>query len=137
MSYCRWSSNGMKCDVYVYEDVSGGFTCHVAARKIVNLHEAPHCPSLWDYQSCKDGKTSDEDMADFMAKYRAWMTWLDTNAIRENIELEYDGETFNTDTATDMGNQLKMLQNMGYQVPDYAIESLWEEGKENGEQEEI
>jgi hypothetical protein len=137
MSYCRWSSDGNKCDVYVYEDVSGGFTCHVASRKIMNLDEAPHVPSLFDYDSCRNGKTSDEDMEDFMVKYRAWMEWLQTKAVRKNIGLEYDGKTFNVETATEMGNSLKMLQNMGYQVPDYAIESLWEEGKENGEQGEI
>jgi hypothetical protein len=43
MSYCRWSSDGMKCDVYVYEDVSGGFTYMFTLRKIINLHEAPYC----------------------------------------------------------------------------------------------
>lgn len=29
MSYCRWSSDNFKCDVYVYADVSGGWTTHV------------------------------------------------------------------------------------------------------------
>lgn len=137
MSYCRWSSDGHKCDVYVYEDVSGGFTCHVAARKIVNLSEAPHCPSLWDYQSCKDGKTSEEDMSDFLTKHRAWMEWLDTKAIREDIGLEFDGETFNTESATSMANELVMLRDMGYSVPQYVIADLYEEGLENGEQVEI
>jgi hypothetical protein len=127
----------MKCDVYVYEDVCGGYTCHVASRKIVNLHESPGQPSLWDYESCRNGKTSEEDTKDFMVKHRAWHEWLETKAIRDNIGLEYDGKTFNVETATEMGNSLKMLQNMGYQVPDYAIETLWEEGKENGEQGEI
>jgi hypothetical protein len=137
MSYCRWSSDGFKCDVYVYEDVYGGYTCHVASRKIVNAHEAPHCPTLYDYDSFNEGKTSDEDMDDFMSKHRAYMEWLKTGAVREDIGLEYDGKTFNVETATEMGNSLKMMKDMGYQVPDYAIESLWEEGKEKGEQGEL
>jgi hypothetical protein len=139
MSYCRWSSDGHKCDVYVYEDVSGGFTCHVASRKIVNLDEAPHVPSLFDYESFQrpEGKITEEDMKDFMVKHRAWMKWLQDGAIHENIGLEFDGKTFNVETATEMGNSLKMMKEMGYQVPDYAIESLWEEGKENGEQGEL
>ena len=30
-----------------------------------------------------------------------------------------------------------MLKEMGYQVPQYAIDALYEEGKENGEQAEL
>jgi hypothetical protein len=35
MSYCRWSSNDFQCDVYVYEDVAGGWTTHVACNRVV------------------------------------------------------------------------------------------------------
>lgn len=33
MSYCRWSSMNWMCDVYVYEDVDGGWATHVAGRR--------------------------------------------------------------------------------------------------------
>ena len=33
MSYCRFSSDDYGCDAYVYEDVSGGFTIHLAGRR--------------------------------------------------------------------------------------------------------
>jgi hypothetical protein len=33
MAYCRFSTDCFRCDVYAYEDVSGGWTIHVAARK--------------------------------------------------------------------------------------------------------
>ena len=134
MSYCRFSSDRYGCDVYVYEDVHGGYTCHVAARKIVNLHEAPHCPDLIDYPRDEEGKITEEALADFMVKHRAYMDWLKDSAIREEIGLEFDGQTFNVETATSMGNELQLLKNMGYNVPQYVIETLWEEGKENGEQ---
>ena len=78
MSYCRWSSDGFKSDVYVYADVAGGFTCHVT-----------------------------------------------------------DGKTFNVSTAMTMANELTVLRNMGYHVPQYAIDALYEEGKGNGEQAQI
>lgn len=26
MSYCRWSTDDFKCDLYIYEDVAGGWT---------------------------------------------------------------------------------------------------------------
>jgi hypothetical protein len=136
MSYCRWSSDGFGCDVYVYEG-QYGYVCHVAARKIINLHEAPHVPSFFDYPETPDGKTSDESIKDFMTKHRAFSDWLDKSAIRENIGLEFDGETITTDSATSMANELVLLKQMGYQVPQYAIDALYEEGLENGEQAEI
>ena len=127
----------MKCDVYVYEDVMGGFTCHVAARKIVNLDEAPDCPSLLDYPRGVNGEITDESLADFSVKHRAWSAWVRDSAVRENIGLEFDGKSFNVETATSMANELVMLKEMGYQVPQYAIDSLYEEGLENGEQAEL
>lgn len=129
MSYCRWSSDGHNCDVYVYES-EHGYVCHVAARKIINLHEAPHVPSFFDYNTPLDGKISDSDIQDFIIKNRAWMEWLDKSAIRENIGLEHDGETFSSDEPGDMAEILIMLKQMGYQVPQYAIDSLLEEQSE-------
>jgi len=137
MSYCRWSSDGMKCDVYVYQDYHGDYVCHVAGRKIVNLDEAPHCPSLLDYPRGEDNKITDEATQDFMVKHRAWNEWLEESAIHEDIGLEFDGKTFSHDSATSMANDLYILKQMGYQVPQYAIDALYEEGKENGEQAEL
>ena len=137
MSYCRWSSDGMKCDVYVYEHYTDGYVCHIASRKIVNLHEAPHCPSWFDYPTDEDSRLSDESIQDFMVKHRAWMDWLHHHATREDIGLEFDGKTFSHDSATSMANDLYILKQMGYQVPQYAIDALYEEGKENGEQAEL
>ena len=137
MSYCRWSSDGMKCDVYVYEHYSDGYVCHVAARKIVNLDEAPHVPSFFDYTTDEDGRLTDESIQDYMVKHRAWNEWLKESAIRKDIGLEFDGKTFSHDSATTMANDLYILKQMGYQVPQYAIDALYEEGKENGEQAEL
>jgi len=127
----------MKCDVYVYEHYLDGYVCHVAARKIVNLDDAPDCPSWFDFPTDKDGRLSDESIKDYMVKHRAWMEWLDESAVHEDIGLEFDGKTFSTESATSMANELVMLKNMGYQVPQYAIDSLYEEGLENGEQAEL
>ena len=130
MSYCRWSSDGMMCDVYVYADVSGGYTCHVAGRMIVNIDEAPECPSLLDFPRGEDGKITDEAINQFMVKNRAWSNWVREKAVRENIGLEYDGKSFNVETPGDMAETLIMLKEMGYQVPQYAIDSLNEEQEE-------
>lgn len=134
MSYCRWSSDNFGCDVYVYEDVSGGFTCHVASRKITNLDEAPEQNvELFGLSE----KEFNENLEPWLKNHRAFNEWLEQKAIREDIGLEFDGKSFNVDTATDMANQLEMLRDMGYKVPQYAIDSLYEEGKENGEQVEL
>lgn len=34
MSYCRWSSMDYQCDLYIYDDVDGGLTVHVAAGRL-------------------------------------------------------------------------------------------------------
>ena len=137
MSYCRWSSDGMKCDVYVYEHYADGYTCHVAGRRIVNLDESPGCPSFFDYPTDEQGRLSDASIEDYMVKHRAWNDWLHNKAIHEDIGLEFDGKTFNTESATSMANELVALKEMGYQVPQYAIDALYEEGLENGEQSEL
>jgi len=35
MSYCRWSSDNWQCDLYCYDDISGGITTHVAGYRCV------------------------------------------------------------------------------------------------------
>lgn len=30
MTYCRWSDDSFRCDLYCYQDTSGGWTTHVA-----------------------------------------------------------------------------------------------------------
>jgi hypothetical protein len=31
LSYCRWSSDNFRCELYCYQDTCGGWTTHVAA----------------------------------------------------------------------------------------------------------
>jgi hypothetical protein len=132
MSYCRWSSDAYGCDVYVYEDVSGGYTCHVAGRRIINRHEAPDCPSILDFPRDKDGKIDDESLSMFMRSHTAYMEWLREKAIREPIGLEHDGKSFNVETPGMMAAHLYELKELGYAVPDYVIQALWEEENEAG-----
>ena len=33
MSYCRWSSDDFRCDLYIYESAAG-FVIHVAANRV-------------------------------------------------------------------------------------------------------
>jgi hypothetical protein len=120
----------MKCDVYVYEHYCDGYVCHVASRKIVNLDDAPECPSWFDFPTDENGRLSDESIQNYLVKHRAWNEWLDKSAIREDIGLEHDGKTFSCDEPGEMAETLMLLKGAGYQVPQYAIDALYEEQSE-------
>lgn len=120
MSYCRWSSDGS--DVYVYEDVNGGWTTHIAGRRRLNLDTLPEDPLTYEAIS-KMG----QDWADNYKKYHAI---LDTLPF-EDIVLPHAGESFNDLTALDCAVRLEQLRDLGYYVPQYAIEALRDEPEED------
>lgn len=119
MSYCRFSSNCHQSDVYVYSDVCGGFTTHVASRRRVPLKPVPVPP----------------DGADPKATVAYWMAcsaWVDEvgNWMWQNIPHEAAGEQFNDDTAKECADRLRRLQADGIKVPQYAIDELDAEAAE-------
>lgn len=112
MSYCRWSSDDYQCDVYCYEDVSGGFTTMVANnRPVLNIELLPVVP-------CDDAHKEA-----WIARYNAVNAWVD-GAERRKIGLPHDGENFHDPDAESAANRLQMLKDMGYNVPQYAIDAL-------------
>ena len=113
MSYCRWSSNNWDCDLYCYQDVAGGYTTHVAENRVVG--PIPQMPKY---------ATVGFD-AWFMA-YKAQMDWLKT-AKHEHIGLPHDGQTFNDPTAAALLERVLALCDIGYHVPDAAIEFIRED----------
>lgn len=149
MSYCRWSSDFGECDVYVYEDVAGGWTIHVAGRKL--KHRVPdEIRALFDIP---------RDAADYGAKYvaamdaeRKWRESLPcveypckysnpdgtvtpgvyrTPADSEFIDLDTispeAGKSFSADTPGECAYLLEVLRERGFRVPQYAIDALREE----------
>ena len=104
MSYCRLSSDDFKCDVYVYANVSGYWTIHVAGRKLVGDEERPS----------GFGKEHFE--------------WADRNY--EKIELPCAQESFDATTPLECAEWLLALQDIGYSVPEYAIDGLIEDHKD-------
>ena len=111
MSYCRFSSEGFQCDVYVYESNDGWIT-HVAARR-----RATRAPELdWSTQAlCEQTQ----------AAQRAFLD--DPNNTPLPIGLSDDGMMFCDPTPAACAAQLIRLKTMGYQVPQYAIDDLLEE----------
>lgn len=116
MSYCRWSSDDFQCDVYVYADVSSGWTTHVAVnRPVIDRSVLP--PII------------EEDPLSWHRRMEAVSKQLKT-AERKTIGLPYDGKMFNDETPGEAAETLMMLRTAGYNVPQYAIDALRAEQKE-------
>lgn len=143
MSYCRWSSDNFRSDVHVYENVSGYWTTHVAERRrlIPPIPEFPHrwMPSFGGeysrherrvvYRSCVARICA----AMFFTIVAGWNRLHDATLriipLRP-LNLPHDGETFNDPSPEECAKTLILLRNLGYHVPQYAIEALRTEAKE-------
>lgn len=120
MSYCRFSSDNFRSDVYVYySDL--GYTCHVASRKISNIDE---CPEISIALSLEDNQK-------FIERYRLRQEWMENYATRIPIEHELAGTTFTTDTSDEMVEELIYLREQGFHVPQNAIDMLTLLGEKN------
>jgi hypothetical protein len=69
-------------------------------------------------------------MAEYMAAHRAQMAFLDT-CERAPIGLPHDGESFSDDDAESCADRLESLRSLGYNVPQYAIDTLRQEQNED------
>ena len=114
MSYCRWSSLNWMCDVYCYEDVSGGWTTHVATNRRVR----EPVPGEVDFST-----STLEEWAD---AHNRTMDDLE-NISLEPIGLAYDGDTFNDPTLESFRDRLFMLREAKYIIPDCVFEEIREE----------
>jgi len=102
MSYCRWSSDNWRCDLYCYEDVNGGITTHVACKSV--------------------------SIDEWTKAHKKQMEFLHT-AKSEKIGLSYDGETFNDPDYESFLKRLLHLREVGYNFPDWVIEEVEEDIK--------
>lgn len=128
MSYCRWSSCNGYCDVYVYADVHGGWTTHVAARR--------HPPGAPDdgLSVFIDPEWKGQDNEAIAAEYRrrrdVWAAWTEEN---EPVQIDHPlaGTSHNHETPGDCAGFLQLLKDGGFQVPQYAIDALLAEEAED------
>jgi hypothetical protein len=107
VSYCRFGSDGGKSDVYVWHDCAGGWRIMVAECKIVGRRKRPKkCPVL--------GQNWD---------------------ITKKIGLPHDGGYFSCRTRKATEKKLLELREIGYHVPEDALQRLRAEmgkGAEHG-----
>lgn len=118
MSYCRFSSDDFKSDVYCYESVHGYFTTHVAGNRIVG--DIPPLPAFPMDESGNEA---------WFQAYKAQNDFI-SKAEREQIALPYAGECFDDADLQSMLDRLLMLQSIGYYVPESALLAIREELKE-------
>lgn len=119
MSYCRWSSDNWRSDVYTYAHVDGTWTTHVASRK--RIGELPEHPG-WD-------EPIDND---WLRRAKAHSDAVSASELVP-IGLPHDGKTFKDAGPLECAATLIMLRATGYHVPSYAIEELEAEAKEDAE----
>lgn len=128
MSYCRWSSMNWMCDIYAYEDVSGGWTTHVSGRRYVRAPVSDE----WAMEALIKKEIGPEE---FAKAHRATMEDLEAIPL-EPIGLAHDGESFNDPDLESFRDRLAMLREAGYKLPDYVFEAIAEEIAERDDDEE-
>lgn len=140
MSYCRWSSMNWMCDVYVYQDVGGGWTTHVAGRRRVvpPVPDIPMSLALHRWSGCywdRKSRTIIYPLRWRGVAYRAWSRlctfWhnrIHMGSLRliplRTLGLPHDGESFNDASPADCADRLEQLRKLGYKVPQHAIDAL-------------
>lgn len=119
MSYCRWSCLNGYCDVYVYEDVHGGWTTHVAARR----RPAGAVADEFGLIMASGGDAEHPAMKLYMEQHRLAMEWAENN---EPIALAHEeaGSSFNHGTPGECADNLERLRREGFIVPQWAIDDL-------------
>jgi hypothetical protein len=121
MSYCRWSSDDFACDLYAYESVGDTWVIHVAGNRVVgDIPKLPPFPTA--------GITGKDDpwIASYHLAAKAQHEFLET-AEREFIDLPFAGESLHCDTLQEFKEKMLMLREIGYNFPDYVLETIEEE----------
>lgn len=112
MSYCRFSHDNFKSEIYAYES-GDGFVVHVASRRL-----SSEIPPLHKW-----GNVTVEEY------FKRHSEQLNALGDAEYIEIDgpYDGETFVRRTLHELLDCIKDIRENGYHVPEYVIPSIEEE----------
>jgi hypothetical protein len=121
MSFCRFSDDNFKSDVYAYESADG-FVVHVASNRVVG--DVPARPSIADIPYIAPGE--------FSRAHQAQHEFLET-AERAPIGGPYDGQSFRYATLRELHDGLLQLRADGYHVPQFALDDIEEELNEEDE----
>lgn len=128
MSYCRWSSDNWRCDLYCYEDANGGWTTHVAGRK--KLGWWVPSPS---FRLLKLGKVGNWV---WRVQYRLHRFTYGLMTYRD-LRSPYAGQSFNDPTLEDFRARVQVLRDSGLRVPDHVFAAIEEEIRLRDEDDEL
>lgn len=117
MSYCRWSTDDFQCDLYVYADVDGGWSIHVAKTRPV--YKEPLPPAL---------PLTPENVMALYDRHRR-VSELLKEADHVPIGLPHDGWSFDGCRDATVAT-LKKLRDLGYRFPLKIIDEI-AAGEEN------
>lgn len=115
MSYCRFSSDNWNSDIYCYESEMG-IVINVAGSKIDGIPEIPS----WGVVSAEKYMEAMKVQRDYMDKHQS---------ARREIGLPYDGQYFLCGSYQQAYEKLVELKEVGYNIPDYAIENMKEDAE--------
>ena len=114
MSYCRWSTDSFRCDLYCYESADGGWVTHVAGNRIPD--NAPR----------EDWSLIQTNPDEFWRQHESLMVYLE-DCERSPIGLPHDGESFRDGSLNEFRERLLTLRQIGYRFPDDVISEVDEE----------
>ena len=118
MSYCRFSTECFRSDVYVWADVEGHWAIAVAGNRYISPEDRPVTEI-----------DPNNVYGSFILQHRLESEWV-SRALIQKIGLPHDGALFECATPKDCVEKLMELRAMGYYVPQSAVDSLLEEEEE-------
>ena len=110
MSYCRFSSDSFKSDVYMYESVDGGYQIYVAENRIVDQDNIPPF----------DITDTSKDSAELHDDYQKHIDYV-RKAERRKIGGKHDGEAVIFGSLKEAYDYLLILRDDGYHVPEATL----------------
>lgn len=125
MSYARFSSDEWRSDVYVYDNAStGGWTTHVAANRYAIDYDAlgPPVP----YPTPEQTQAESPEFTAWVQRYKALQDAVH-HADRVPIDAHCAGQTYTDDSPGACAVRLMGLRDLGYRVPQSALDRLAEE----------
>lgn len=118
MSYCRWSTDDFRSDLYVYHDCGGQWVVHVAAKRVAFAETLP--PKLM-----KDSSEAGWSQ-DYVRRTLAVLEIVQRSE-RVPIGLSRDGKSGYFDSPGEAADLVESLAEEGYIVPDGVVEEIREE----------
>lgn len=110
MSYCRWSFDDYKSDIYCYQAEDESYVIGIANNKYVS--DTPR-PILAD----------ENDIDAWLKHHYELLDWCE-KAEMEPIGLPSDGKYYTFETIQETIDKLLQLREEGYHVPQIAIDNL-------------